>query len=507
MACAEDTVPPSPTAPSPPPNASINPADWGLNLVAAEWAKFNATPGTQPGLHVVDPALTAVLRTATAATKLEVIVTFDDRLTTSAAVVRALHLLGVGTVSFKHLPMVFALGTPAQVSGMAALPGVASVYLNKSLKLLLAESTKSLRADATWAAGYTGRGIGVAILDSGVDGLYHPGLKYPSKTIANVKVVGSVKDLVSFDDSDPVKPAAELWVENVPTSETSSGHGTHVAGIAGGNGNGSAAGIYTGVAPGSNLIGIGTGESLVVFWALAGFDYLLENHTKYNIKVVNNSWGTTGNFDPNDPINVATKKVYQAGVTVVFAAGNCGRGDPLGAECPTPGQTQLNPYSVAPWTIGVAAGCKLYVTDPTNSASQCVDPVSGRAPVLANFSSVGVANTIYAPDITAPGVRIVSTRSIFGLTLTPLDALSDAQSCNIAVQHVQYFTCASGTSMAAPHIAGVVALMQESARGTLTPDQVLGVLKKTARPLAGYANWEVGAGYADALAATLKVKK
>src|SRR5439155_963085 len=100
-----------------------------------------------------------------------------------------------------------------------------------------------------------------------------------------------------------------------------------------------------GVAPGSNLIGIGTGDILFIFWALAGFDYILQNQDRYNIKVVNNSWGTSGPFDPEDPVSIASKRVHDRGVTVVFAAGNDG-----------PDENTLNPYSVAPWVIGVAAG-------------------------------------------------------------------------------------------------------------------------------------------------------
>ena len=61
--------------------------------------------------------------------------------------------------------------------------------------------------------------------------------------------------------------------------------------------------------------------------------------------------------------------------------------------------------------------------------------------------------------------------------------------------------------MATPHIAGVVALMQEAAGGTLKPDQIIDVLTSTARPLDGYAPWEVGAGYVDAYAAVMAVKK
>src|SRR5258708_40127810 len=82
-------------------------------------------------------------------------------------------------------------------------------------------------------------------------------------------------------------------------------------------------GYYPGVGPGANLIGIGTGDILFILFALAGFDYILDHQQQYNIKVVNNSWGTTGTFDPKDPINEATKKLANRGITVVFAAGEC----------------------------------------------------------------------------------------------------------------------------------------------------------------------------------------
>jgi serine protease AprX len=60
--------------------------------------------------------------------------------------------------------------------------------------------------------------------------------------------------------------------------------------------------------------------------------------------------------------------------------------------------------------------------------------------------------------------------------------------------------------MASPHIAGVAALMEQASGGRITPDQTLAVLRSTARPLAGYAEWEVGAGYADAFAAALAAR-
>ena len=461
---------------------------------------------------VLDPALSAALASAAPTASLEVIANYDETLTTRDAVSNAMLDLGAGVVQFKHLELVAGVATPAQISAIAALPGVQSVYLNRQLQyygrpgglygLLLHESVPTIRADAVQAMGITGKGVGIAILDSGIDGLYNPDLVYPTHTVQNVKVIFNLSDVVTFKGPapKPLKQGLDIFAENLPNSETSVGHGTHVAGIAAALGSASS-GYYTGVAPGANLMGVGTGDILFIFFALAGFDYILEHQKAYNIQVVNNSWGTSGAFDPKDPINKASKTVHDHGITVVFAAGNEG-----------PDQNTLNPYSVAPWVIGVAAGCKLVSPDPTNSAIHCDDPTGqNRAPILADFSSRGIPkNPMYHPDITAPGVHIVSTRASTGTVLNGLDANHDlnlTSTCAISLANEPYYTCASGTSMATPHVVGVVALMQEAAGGTLTPDQVLNAITSTARPLPGFALWEVGAGYLDALGAVNAVKR
>jgi serine protease AprX len=469
-------------------NKSLIAAAAALALVACDQSRQPAAPPDQATPNA------GLLPTGAAI----YIVNFDETRTTLGAVTQGILKTGAGVVQFDNFSMVAALATPVQLLAISALPGLQGVYANKRLDYYaLHESVASIRADAVHVAGITGKGIGIAILDSGIDGLYNPDVAYPTNTVANVKVLLNTNDLFTFgkDDPEPIRKGATLVVENLPNSETSVGHGTHVAGIAAGRGTASN-GYYTGVAPGASLIGIGTGDVLFIFFALAGFDYILDHQEQYNIKVVNNSWGTSGAFDPNDPINEATKTVASRGITVVFAAGNAG-----------PDANTLNPYSVAPWVISVAAGCKLG-TDPTNSAQVfCQDP-AGREPVLADFSSRGIPDDpLYHPDITAPGTLIVSTRASTGFTLNVLDAPDDLATCKATIDNLAFYTCASGTSMATPHVAGVVALMQEAAGGTLTPDQVRDVLTATAQPLAGYGEWEVGAGYLDAFAAVMAVKQ
>jgi serine protease AprX len=436
---------------------------------------------------VIDPALTAALSSATSEQQLEVIATYDASATTGETVASAVSETGAGVVGFNQLPMVAALATAAQVNAIATTPGVTSVYLNKPLRYLLAESVASIKADQVRVMGITGKGVGVAILDSGIDGLYNPDLKYPEYTTHNIKAVFNLADVVTFKGTPLVKASA-IFSPEVANSESSVGHGTHVAGIVGSRSTASG-GKYRGVAPDASLIGIGTGDVLFIFWALAGFDYVLEHQAEYNIKVVNNSWGTSGAFDPHDPINEATKQVSEQGVTVVFAAGNEG-----------PGENTLNPYSVAPWVIGVAAGCKT-VVDPTHSADHCIDG-DGRSFLLADFSSRGIpGDPLYHPTVLAPGVHIVSTRASTGTVLNALDANHDASICNIDLTSQGYYTCASGTSMASPHVAGVVALMQEAAGNTLKPDEVKRIISVTAVNMPGYFEYEVGAGYVDAKAA------
>src|SRR2546430_13741328 len=157
---------------------------------------------------------------------------------------------------------------------------------------MLHESVATIRAGAVQASGITGKGVGIAILDSGIDGLYNPDLHYPDKTVQNIKVLFNLTDLFTFKGSlnKPAK-AAKLFVENLPNSETSVGHGTHVAGIAAGLGTASG-GDYTGVAPGAKLVGIGTRDVLFIFSALAGLDYILDHQHDSHLQVVNNPGGT-----------------------------------------------------------------------------------------------------------------------------------------------------------------------------------------------------------------------
>ena len=403
--------------------------------------------------------------------------------------VEMLRGVATGVHAFRNLPAAVVTAPAARLPILRNLPGVRGVWGNESYALLDQRANVSIRADQAWGTitgglghtgtGWTGRGIGVGVIDAGVDGT-HPDLcarpefcrGTPVKTVQNVKFVGNT------DKLDPY-----VAVEDVVSTDNSSGHGTHVAGIAAGYGTASTEpGKYQGVAPGAHVVGMGTGEAIEVVNVLAGFDYAITNAARYNIKVLNNSWGPGYGtpYDPDHPVNRAIDAAWDAGISVVFGAGNDG-----------PKTDSLNAFSVHPRAISVAA---------TNKWSEHV----------AFFSSRGVpGSTLWHPTVAAPGEHIVGPRSLAGTTTHAGDATS-ANPEPISTDDTPYYGNVSGTSMAAPHVAGVVALMQQAAyesRGAyLTPAQVKDVLQATARTdsaagLPNYQQYSMGAGLVDAAAA------
>ena len=412
------------------------------------------------------------------ASQLEVVITFNGNTAPSTLQLTGLKQVGIlNAFSFKSLPIVGAVVTPAQINSLAGNTQIKSIYLNKKLDYYNYDATAltgvdRLRKDQTLTAkngGFpvSGKGVTVLINDSGVDGT-HEDIKFGNHLIQNA--MGSTNPH-AYSSLLPI-----VYLENIPNTDNNSGHGTHVTGSVGGNGSKSA-GKYEGVAPGANLIGYGSGAALFVLDGIGGFDYAVTNQFLYNIRVITNSWGSSGAFDPYDPINIASKIAYDRGIVVLFAAGNSG-----------PGENTNSPYA-APWVITVAAGDKF-----------------GR---LADFSSRGVKGQTSTfeidgetwtyenrPTITAPGVDIISTRVV--APVSSLGATKDADLIEPA--YLPYYTTMSGTSMATPHTAGIVALMLEADK-TLSPAQVKDILQKTATNMPHYESWENGAGYVNAYAA------
>jgi serine protease AprX len=442
-----------------------------------------STPQAQAALTqaVVDPGLRAdgTVRT--------LILSFNTDEALAPAVNTLSGLLGLqlgkGLGTLKALPMV-AVKVPVTPLLLSLLRvqlqplGLLSIYEDRPLQYVLDESVAYIGADTARAAFQaTGAGIGVGVIDSGIDGLHGD---FPNLA-RNVKIVAPVAGL-------PVGGALYL---DTPNSDLTSGHGTHCASTIAGSGARSG-GKYQGVAPGATLIGVGAGDAISILYSLQGFDFLLHPDVReaHNLRVISNSWGTSGSrFAPFDPISIASKRAYDLGIVVVFAAGNEG-----------PGADTLNPYSASPCVISVAAGTAKNTMGATNPLVS--QDVPGQ---LADFSSRGVpGDAFHHPDITLPGVNIVAARATTGnpAIVPPYLGLD-------GLHPEPFYSSISGTSMATPHLAGVIALMLE-VNPALNTDGVLAALTSTAKPMfATQADgtvrplevWEAGAGYADAYAA------
>ncbi|HST54178.1 MAG TPA: S8 family serine peptidase [Pyrinomonadaceae bacterium] len=422
-----------------------------------------------------------------------VIVAFNTTNGLQDSHLNVLRSLGItGGITLNRLGMVAVVATAGQVRALAANSAVRSVWSNDRLYYFDKETStltgvERMKTDPAFTRAngglpVSGKGdFSVVINDSGIDAT-HPDLQLGKNVIQNVQIL--------TDDATASGFTSLQVIENVPDTDLNVGHGTHCAGIVGGTGQQSG-GLYAGVAPGAKLIGTGSGAVLFVLNALGGFEWSLTNQSLYGIRVISNSYGGSGAFDPNDPVAIASKTAHDNNITVVFAAGNSG-----------PGKDTMNPYAKAPWVIGVAAGTK-----------------EGG---LASFSSRGVSKDVRlsnsdplddynAPTITAPGAgrefasdtkfsaAVVSTRSksnVFANGLT-----DDAE---LPVNYLPYYTQISGTSMSTPFVAGTVALMLD-ADITLTPDEIKQILVDTASRMPGYDEWEVGAGYINVYATVDKV--
>lgn len=378
---------------------------------------------------------------------------------------------------FTAVPAAVVNVAPALVPLLRRLPGVRGVWANESYAPQMASATTTSRARQVWdELGWTGAGVGIAVIDAGVDGS-HPDLCAQPvfcrgtavKVVQNVKVVGR-QDVVG----DPV-----VYLEDQVSTDSTSGHGSHVAGIAAGFGTASETpGKYRGVAHGASLVGYGTGELVEAVNVLGAYDHAITHAAEYGIKVINNSWGPGAftDYDPEHPVNRATDAAWAAGINVVFGSGNDGtRTD------------SLNMFSAHPRAISVAGGRK-----------------DGQ---LAFFSSKGVPGSwLWHPTVTAPGESITSVRALTGFTINAADASAGQGNPDAPTQNdAPYYASSSGTSMAAPHVAGVIALVQQAARAHLgrwlTPVEVRNLLQNTARPLPSYQHYSAGAGYVDAYAA------
>jgi serine protease AprX len=309
---------------------------------------------------------------------------------------------------------------------------------------------RAIRADPVWnnSPYRQGQGIGVAVVDSGIN---------PNGDLYTSGVNRQVADVRFNNDY------------NQNTSD-GYGHGTHVASIVGGDGSESG-GMYIGVAPRVNIINVKVSNddgSAMMQDVVAGLQWVLENKNTYNIRVVNLSLNSSvAESYHTSPLDAAVEILWFNKIVVVASAGNHGSG-------------AIYPPANDPFVITVGA-----TNDKgTNSISD---------DVMASFSAYGqTSDGIKKPDLVAPGTNITArlVNQNMGLALAhPTNKVGTT-----------YFRM-SGTSMAAPMVSAAVALLLQD-EPNLTPDQVKYRLMATAnKSWSGYSSTKSGAGYLDVYAA------
>jgi serine protease AprX len=424
-------------------------------------------PTERAGLASVDPELAVLLNHLTDDSNVNAVIVYHHL--PNDGDIADLQAIGVlGGTRYRVLPMIATTTTKRNLMAVSRLSAVRSIYSNRTFQWSLAPAERNrtgverVRRDVELTSvnggvPVTGRGVTVAVLDTGVDGTHGD---LAGRVVQNIKL-GDTQSLGAGFNYPVAAPS-------FANTDQAYGHGTFVAGVIAGSGQQSA-GKYAGVASGANILGLSAGDASLLF-ILSGFDYLLANYQAFNVRVVNCSFSANTVFDVNDPVNIATRMLTDAGVNVVFSAGNTG-----------PGADSLNPYSVAPWVISTGA------TDDL-----------GR---LANFSSRGeFASPLFRPTIVAPGVNTVSLRTSVSLTSATGMGANDMA---LSSSELPYYVTASGTSFSAPHVAGVIALMLE-VNPNLNPAQIRDILQRTATPLPPYYWHEVGAGMLNAQAAVLE---
>lgn len=293
----------------------------------------------------------------------------------------------------------------------------------------------TLNLDKVWEKGYTGKGVTIAVIDTGI----FPHMDLVDRIVAFRDIVNNKND-VPYDDR---------------------GHGTHCSGDAAGSGKASN-GLFKGAAPDAKLVGIkvlddkGSGTDSQ---CIKGIEWAVENKDKYGIRVLSMSWGDSVTVSyKNDPVCLAIEEASKKGLISVISAGNSG-----------PGPQTVGTPANSPSCIAVAA------LDDNKTPMKSDDEI-------VYFSSRGPSkiDNVAKPNIAVAGVDVVACNRYNG------------------------YTAASGTSMACPIMAGLLACLIQ-AKPSASPEELKEAVYSTADKMPKETINSQGAGVPDALKAIQKL--
>lgn len=405
---------------------------------------------------------------------------------------------------------------------LASDPNVAFISPDRPLQARLDNTAAAVNAAALWSAGLSGAGVGVAVIDSGINANSNLGAGKPpvfSYDFTQPALLSASSALLAgVTQPLPASTLLKLPSLNAPDQF---GHGEHVAGIIASNGKASQCAncnrLFKGIAPNVNFINLkvldqnGQGTDSAVIDAI---DAAIALKNIYNIKVINLSLGRPiYETYTQDPLCQAVEAAWKAGIVVVVAAGNDGRDNTYGEQ----GYGTINAPGNDPYVITVGA----MKTEGTYTRAD---------DLIASYSSKGPTQIdhVVKPDLVAPGNLVVSLLSAGSTLATQYPANLVTQSYYMsgltgpaAKQVSDTYLMLSGTSMAAPVVSAAAAdLLQANPK--FTPDQIKALLMQTAGksfpvsssvtdPATGqtyvdyYDIFTVGAGYVDLAAALANI--
>ncbi|MCW2501165.1 MAG: hypothetical protein JWN87_2841 [Frankiales bacterium] len=385
----------------------------------------------------------------------------------------ALRALGVTQLrAFRYVNAIAVVAPSAVLQKAAALPGVTAVIRDNGLHLDLDKSKAAIkvpqaRAKAPKGLGLTGKGVTVAVIDSGLDDS-HPDFAGRVKGTFNFEAAWAYD---AYQDGSISNEVAEGTGRYAAVDEI--GHGTHVASTIGGSGAAAKLGAgtgadYSGVAPEVQFVGLkvasaAQGVAYDFGWeanTMAAIEYLMEHNKQLGVSIVHNSWGIFEVDDPDsEPVIQMVRAAVNSGLIFVFSAGNSG---PDKHTVGWPG----------------AMGNVITVGSTLKTAPYAMSSFSSRGPQV---------------DLTAPGSNIVAARS--------KGAVIDVQNGATPPQDRPFYMAISGTSMSSPHVSGVVALLKQ-AYPKLTGRVAEEVLERTSVDLGATGkDDDYGWGFVDAFRA------